>query len=195
MERLLQEQVFCQDLRPKGYLQWINLFLKDCTLWNGLFVQKFLQSYIPWKRPMSENFMCPVEKRSVWDRGRGRSDVYDLGEIPFLNGIEFANPSQKTVLLLKSYIFLNEKIIPSRMKAGEAGAVVTCTLDLHHHVLVFMYVAASAYHPVFVKICQHCFMRYWCIICNTYVQLGILEVSLIVYYDIQVIECTNHING
>lgn len=64
--------------------------------------------------------------------------MYDLGEKPFLNGIEFANPSQKTVLLLKSYIFLNEKIVPSRMKAGEAGAVVTCTLDLRHHVLVFM---------------------------------------------------------
>lgn len=65
LERLLQGQVFCQELRPMGYLQWINLFLKDCTLWNGFFLQEFLQSYIPWKRPTSENFMCPIEKRSV----------------------------------------------------------------------------------------------------------------------------------
>lgn len=57
MERLLQGQVFCQKLRPMGHPHWINLFLKDCTLWKGPFLEKFLLSYIPWKGPTSENFM------------------------------------------------------------------------------------------------------------------------------------------
>lgn len=144
MESLLQGQVFCQELRPMEYPHWKNLFLKDCTLWKGSFLEKFLQKYIPWEGPALENFM----KYCVWwsrdqceAEGAAEVKCYDLKSKPFSIPPKWQRVCKcitQDNAAFKILHFFNEQIFPSRMKAG---APVICT---------------SRSPPSYLSLCVYC---------------------------------------
>jgi len=73
------EQVPDRTSDPTGDPQWNNLFLKNCSLWNGPTLEKFVENCLPWREPTLK------QGKNVRRRDWEKQCVMNLLQAPFPN--------------------------------------------------------------------------------------------------------------